>query len=160
DGRRYRELAALRGDPSDGLPGAPGIGEKTAATLLGNLGSLDAIVKAAKAGVKTGGLSPKRAATIIEVEATLAKTLELIRCPPDLDHAIDLESAPCASDLVVLARAADGEVLLRSVDHVTSALEAVNSSARVAAPAAQAPTADPRTPTDPAADSPAAGHAR
>src|SRR5699024_12473134 len=25
DGRRYRELAALRGDPSDGLPGAPGI---------------------------------------------------------------------------------------------------------------------------------------
>src|SRR5690625_7948859 len=39
-------------------------------------GSLDSIVKAAKAGVKTGGLSPKRAATIIDVEATLYKTLE------------------------------------------------------------------------------------
>jgi 5'-3' exonuclease len=32
-GRGYADFAALRGDPSDGLPGVPGIGEKTAATL-------------------------------------------------------------------------------------------------------------------------------
>ncbi|NED29633.1 flap endonuclease, partial [Streptomyces anulatus] len=31
DGRGYADLALLRGDPSDGLPGVPGIGEKTAA---------------------------------------------------------------------------------------------------------------------------------
>ncbi len=35
DGPGYADLALLRGDPSDGLPGVPGIGEKTAAKLLG-----------------------------------------------------------------------------------------------------------------------------
>ena len=46
-GPAYAELALLRGDPSDGLPGVPGIGEKTAATLLAQHGSLEAIVAAA-----------------------------------------------------------------------------------------------------------------
>lgn len=46
-GAAYAELALLRGDPSDGLPGVPGIGEKTAATLLAQHGSLAAIVAAA-----------------------------------------------------------------------------------------------------------------
>src|SRR5699024_9821494 len=159
DGRRYRELAALRGDPSDGLPGAPGSGEKTAATLLGNFGSLDSIVKAAKAGVKTRGLSPKRAATIIDVEATLYKTLEVMRCLTDVDHGIDLESVPGAFDRAALARAAEGQNLRRSVDNLTSALVDVNAAAAVAAPA-QAPAADPRTPADPTVDSSAPGHAR
>ncbi|WP_375488152.1 5'-3' exonuclease H3TH domain-containing protein [uncultured Mycobacterium sp.] len=47
-GAAYAELALLRGDPSDGLPGVPGIGEKTAATLLAQHGSLAAILAAAK----------------------------------------------------------------------------------------------------------------
>ena len=46
-GDAYAELALLRGDPSDGLPGVPGVGEKTAATLLSQYGSLDAILAAA-----------------------------------------------------------------------------------------------------------------
>lgn len=46
-GSAYAELALLRGDPSDGLPGVPGIGEKTAATLLAQHGSLDQILAAA-----------------------------------------------------------------------------------------------------------------
>ena len=41
------DFIALRGDPSDGLPGAPGIGAKTAADLLGRHGSLDAAIAAA-----------------------------------------------------------------------------------------------------------------
>jgi 5'-3' exonuclease len=45
-GAGYAELALLRGDPSDGLPGVPGIGEKTAATLLAQHGSLAAILTA------------------------------------------------------------------------------------------------------------------
>jgi 5'-3' exonuclease len=45
-GAGYAELALLRGDPSDGLPGVPGIGEKTAATLLAQHGSLAAILAA------------------------------------------------------------------------------------------------------------------
>ncbi|ORV90987.1 5'-3' exonuclease [Mycolicibacterium iranicum] len=47
-GPAYVELALLRGDPSDGLPGVPGIGEKTAATLLAQHGSLENIVAAAQ----------------------------------------------------------------------------------------------------------------
>lgn len=46
-GAAYAELALLRGDPSDGLPGVPGIGEKTAAALLAQHGSLAAILAAA-----------------------------------------------------------------------------------------------------------------
>ena len=37
-GEAYAELALLRGDPSDGLPGVPGVGEKTAATMLNQYG--------------------------------------------------------------------------------------------------------------------------
>lgn len=47
-GAAYAELALLRGDPSDGLPGVAGIGEKTAATMLTRYGSLDAILAAAE----------------------------------------------------------------------------------------------------------------
>ena len=46
-GPAYAELALLRGDPSDGLPGVAGIGEKTAATLLSQYGSLEQILAAA-----------------------------------------------------------------------------------------------------------------
>ena len=46
-GAAYAELALLRGDPSDGLPGVPGVGEKTAAILLAQHGSLEQILAAA-----------------------------------------------------------------------------------------------------------------
>jgi len=43
-GRSYGDFAILRGDPSDGLPGVSGIGEKTAAQLVRRFGSLDALM--------------------------------------------------------------------------------------------------------------------
>ncbi len=43
DGSGYADLALLRGDPSDGLPGVPGVGEKTAAKLLAEFGDLAGI---------------------------------------------------------------------------------------------------------------------
>jgi 5'-3' exonuclease len=46
----YADFAVLRGDPSDGLPGVPGIGEKTAATLITAFGSLDTLKSALDAG--------------------------------------------------------------------------------------------------------------
>ncbi|MER6995908.1 5'-3' exonuclease [Streptomyces sp. NPDC000410] len=46
DGPGYADLALLRGDPSDGLPGVPGIGEKTAAKLLEAFGDLAGIMAA------------------------------------------------------------------------------------------------------------------
>src|SRR5450631_3430388 len=45
-GHAYGDFAALRGDPSDGLPGVPGIGEKTAAGLMQRWGSMEALVAA------------------------------------------------------------------------------------------------------------------
>lgn len=45
--RSYAEFAILRGDPSDGLPGVPGVGERTAANLLQQFGSIAGIEAAA-----------------------------------------------------------------------------------------------------------------
>lgn len=39
----YRDYAALRGDPSDNLPGVPGVGEKTASKLIATYGSIDGV---------------------------------------------------------------------------------------------------------------------
>jgi 5'-3' exonuclease len=47
---RYGEFAILRGDPSDGLPGVRGVGEKTARDLVVAFPSIDAMLEAAAAG--------------------------------------------------------------------------------------------------------------
>ena len=49
-GAAYADVAALRGDPSDGLPGVPGIGEKTAAALINRYGTLEELLAALDAG--------------------------------------------------------------------------------------------------------------
>ena len=55
-GRAYADFAALRGDPSDGLPGVPGVGEKSAAALVRVFGSVEAMalfrINAVDAAVK------------------------------------------------------------------------------------------------------------
>ena len=79
------DFIALRGDPSDGLPGAKGIGEKTAADLLKRHGSLDGALAA------WSGESPRVRAALHEQAAELRdfreiatlRTLELER-PPDM----------------------------------------------------------------------------
>jgi 5'-3' exonuclease len=45
---QYADFATLRGDASDGLPGVPGVGDKTAATLLGRFGDIAGIVAASE----------------------------------------------------------------------------------------------------------------
>jgi len=49
-GRAYADYATLRGDPSDGLPGVPGVGDKTAAALVRAFGSVEAILAALDKG--------------------------------------------------------------------------------------------------------------
>jgi 5'-3' exonuclease len=63
------DLIALRGDPSDGLPGAPGIGAKTAASLLGEYGSLEGVLVAAER--EDAGLTPRMAMKLQESEQEL-----------------------------------------------------------------------------------------
>ena len=53
-GRAYAELAVLRGDPSDGLPGVKGVGEKTAAALVSRFGDVDGVLAALDRGDADG----------------------------------------------------------------------------------------------------------
>ena len=46
----YADFAILRGDPSDGLPGVPGVGEKTAAAIVSRFGSIENVITAAQRG--------------------------------------------------------------------------------------------------------------
>jgi 5'-3' exonuclease len=69
------DFIALRGDPSDGLPGAPGIGAKTAAELLLRHGSLEAAIEAAIEG--DAGMAA-RAARALADNAPLLRTFKLI----------------------------------------------------------------------------------
>ena len=78
------DFIALRGDPSDGLPGAPGIGPKTAADLLRRHGSLEAAITAA------AGERPRVAAALEQHADALRSYREIaqLRCvevtrPPD-----------------------------------------------------------------------------
>jgi len=63
-GRAYADYATLRGDPSDGLPGVAGVGDKTAAALVRTFGSVEAMLAALDAGHGgfPGGARPKVAA--------------------------------------------------------------------------------------------------
>jgi 5'-3' exonuclease len=70
------DFIALRGDPSDGLPGAPGIGAKTAAELLKAHGSLEQLLSIAAAvgraeAAVAGAMRPRIAASLVENEQLL-----------------------------------------------------------------------------------------
>jgi 5'-3' exonuclease len=64
------DFIALRGDPSDGIPGAPGIGAKTAAELLRAFGTLEAMLEKADSA-DADGLRPRVAATLRENDELL-----------------------------------------------------------------------------------------
>src|SRR5258708_11663476 len=75
------DLIALRGHPSDGLPGAPGIGAKTAAELLRAHGSLEDVLLAAGATPGAGAAAAVRAAAVMRprVAATLPEPAALLQ---------------------------------------------------------------------------------
>jgi 5'-3' exonuclease len=65
-GRLYAPFATLRGDPSDGLPGVPGVGEKTAASLVSKHGDVTGVLAAAadpESGIAPGVRTKLLAAT-------------------------------------------------------------------------------------------------
>jgi 5'-3' exonuclease len=81
-GQAYADFAVLRGDPSDGLPGVPGVGEKTAATLIRAFGSVDAIVTAIDAG--HGGFPPGSRAKLTAARAYLDVAPAVVRTATDV----------------------------------------------------------------------------
>ncbi|MGP4114036.1 DNA polymerase I [Streptomyces sp. 4N509B] len=84
---RYPDFAALRGDPSDNLPGIPGVGEKTAAKWLTQYGSLESVVEhAGEIKGKAGqGLRDHLESVLLNRELTeLVRDVELGCDPADL----------------------------------------------------------------------------
>ncbi len=77
------DFIALRGDPSDGLPGAPGIGAKTAAELLRAHGTLEALLSAAGADAEAddADAAAVRASKVMRprIAAALRENAELLR---------------------------------------------------------------------------------
>ncbi|MEZ5274690.1 MAG: DNA polymerase I [Ilumatobacteraceae bacterium] len=82
----YPQYAAMRGDPSDNLEGIPGVGEKTAAKLLNQYGSLDGIF--AHAGEQT----PKLQANLREFEQRARDNLALMVLRRDAPVEVDFAS--------------------------------------------------------------------
>ncbi|MET7681727.1 5'-3' exonuclease [Streptomyces sp. NPDC005423] len=82
DGRGYVDLALLRGDPSDGLPGVPGIGEKTAAKLLADFGDLAGIMAALDD--PRAKLTPSQRKRLEESRPYLAVAPKVVRVADDV----------------------------------------------------------------------------
>jgi len=80
-GRGYAAFAALRGDPSDGLPGVPGVGEKTAAALVRAFGSIEAMLAALDAG--HGGWPGGSRAKLVAARKYLETVLPVVHVASD-----------------------------------------------------------------------------
>ncbi|MGW0083328.1 5'-3' exonuclease [Streptomyces sp. NPDC003393] len=95
DGSGYADLALLRGDPSDGLPGVPGIGEKTAARLLAEFGDLAGILAAVDD--PESRLTPSQRKRLDEARPYLAVAPTVVRVAADVplpDVGTELPRAP------------------------------------------------------------------
>lgn len=89
--RQYADMATLRGDPSDGLPGVAGIGEKTAASLLKSFGDIDGVIAAAEDAQSP--MSPRIRASVLQSLDYLRKAIDVVRVVRDLD----LPAAPAST---------------------------------------------------------------
>ncbi|MEV0070178.1 5'-3' exonuclease [Amycolatopsis sp. NPDC050768] len=121
-GPAYADMSALRGDPSDGLPGVAGIGEKTAAKLITQFGSLEELISASQSGdsrlpLKTR-LRLKDAADYLAVAPTVVRVAvdaPVVQSGPDA-----VPTSPADPDRV--AELAERWNLGRSVERLLAAL--------------------------------------
>ena len=113
---RYVDLAILRGDPSDGLPGVAGVGEKTAARLVADHPDLDALLAAAEAG----RLTPRLAATLAESAAYIEAMRKVAAVATDVDYQL---SDPHPPDRDRLAALAEANAIEGPVERMLAAME-------------------------------------
>jgi 5'-3' exonuclease len=113
---RYVDLAILRGDPSDGLPGVPGIGEKTAATLVADHPDLDALLAAAGQGRLTPRLNTALTASADYIQAMR----KVAAVATDVGYRI---SDPHPPDRERLAALASANAIESPVERMLAAME-------------------------------------
>ena len=82
---KYLEYAALRGDPSDNLPGVPGVGEKTAAKLITNYGGIDGVFE------HLAELTPKLRENLGAAEADVRSNVVVMRLVRDVPLDVELD---------------------------------------------------------------------
>ena len=115
---RYVEFAVLRGDPSDGLPGVKGIGEKTARDLVTAYPSIDAMLEAAAAGDLA--IKPAIRERLLSSRDYLADMLRLV--PVNADAPIEVWAGERDDDAL---RALGEEFAIRGpVQRIQAALDA------------------------------------
>ena len=118
-GAGYVDFAVLRGDPSDGLPGVAGIGEKTAATLIAAHGGLEGIVAAAE----RGELSPAITRRLREAVDYLGPAREVVAVATDIPlPPLDLTLPAAPPDLDAFTALAESLGLGGSADRLLTAL--------------------------------------
>jgi 5'-3' exonuclease len=121
-GERYALFAMFRGDPSDGLPGVKGIGEKGAALIANNFATVEEALKGAKAGHES--LTPNLAKKIIEGADYLKIAPTLVHCAKDVaipNMDISMPKKPDDLSEIYAMQAKYG--LGASVDRLISALK-------------------------------------
>jgi 5'-3' exonuclease len=119
DGPGYVDFAVLRGDPSDGLPGVAGIGEKTAARLVADYGGMEGILGAATAG----RLSPTITARIAASIDYLAAAGEVVAVRRDVELGpLDLTLPSAPADPEAFARLTTELKLGGAADRIVAAL--------------------------------------
>ena len=91
-GQAYADMAVLRGDPSDGLPGVVGIGEKTAAALIHRYGDLAGVLAARDSGDR--GLTATQRQRLQDAAAYLEVAPMVVRVAPDAPIGVVSDALP------------------------------------------------------------------
>ncbi|MBW9205075.1 5'-3' exonuclease [Mumia sp. zg.B53] len=120
---QYADFAVLRGDPSDGLPGVAGIGEKTAATLLAAHGDLAGIVEAA--ADRHVQMAPRARKNLLAAADYLAVAPRVVEVVRDLPLDVDLTLRPVTTEQIrEMAELAEAWGLGRPAERAVAALTA------------------------------------
>ena len=120
-GDRYALFAMFRGDPSDGLPGVKGIGEKGAALIANHFATVEESLSAAREG--HAALPPALAKKIIAGEEYLKIAPTLVHCARDVAlPKLDIAMPKKPADLSLIYQMKDEYGLGASVDRLISAL--------------------------------------
>jgi DNA polymerase-1 len=130
---KYLDYVALKGDPSDNIPGVPGVGEKTASKLVQQFGSIEELIERVEEVTP-----PKLRDKLRDATDQLTRNKDLARFVTDLELDVDIE------DLVI--HEWDPEAVRRLFNSLEfrSLLERLEDLGRVAKPSVEAADLDLR----------------